>query len=203
MENIVNATMPHHPASAAAHGHSAHVHTPADSARPPFRALDPSDLLYPCSAMEARYVAACYSTQTSAILFQNGWDEAGAARECGRVPELYRRICFVSLGRDISSAAVQDPAEAIRRCTLLDASVHPWCHTGVVTTLVQVTAQAEDGFAYCRAVEGAESKRACYEAVGRQVMLLEREKARREAACGRAEEGYAEACRGGAGLPPR
>jgi hypothetical protein len=216
MENVVNATMPHHPAAAAqagghgAHGHGGHGHAghgvghgaAADSAAP-FRALDPKDLLYPCSAMQERYLPACYAMQTSAILLQNGWDVAGAARECERAPGPHRRTCFISLGRDLSGAAMQDAAESIRRCGRLDPSVQPWCHNGAVSTTVQVTARAEDGFAYCRMVRGADGKRECYDALGKQVLILEPEPARREAACAGAEEGYVEACRAGAGLVPR
>ena len=60
MENVVNATAPHHAA------HALHSHAAAHDrgAAAPFKALDPTDLQYPCSIMAERFLAACYNLQT-------------------------------------------------------------------------------------------------------------------------------------------
>jgi hypothetical protein len=209
MENVVNALMPHHPASALAHGgggeHDAHGGAHAghgtEAATAPFRALDPDDLLYPCSAVEERYWSACYSMQTSAILHHTGRDVARTAAECLRAPERMRSTCFVSLGRDISGITVQDRAASRRQCALVpDAADRSWCHVGAATNMLNVTARVEDGIAYCRELPATEDKTRCYELVGSQLLVLAPTEPEREAACRSAEDAFVEACRRGARL---
>lgn len=213
MENIMRATHPQHSVPSQAHGdghgdghgHGAHAHhgAGADTSGESFRPLDPDDLLYPCSVVAERYWAGCYSIQTAAILHHTQRDVARAARACDQAPETMRPVCHASLGRDISGMALRDHREAVRMCSLVGAAAEPACHVGVVQDLVNFAARAEDGVAYCRVVPGEESKKACYRAVGGQLAALRYEAGRQEAVCGRAEEGYVEVCRRGAGLPWR
>jgi len=77
MENVVNATQPHH-AAHALHSHAAaHTH----GAAPAFKALDPNDLQYPCSIVGQRYLVACYNMQTSVMLYFTHGDMAAAAHD--------------------------------------------------------------------------------------------------------------------------
>src|SRR5690606_26023321 len=89
----------------AAQGETQHAHAGGHASaaeREPFPALDPADPLYPCTALDDRYLVACYQMQTSAILARNGGDIQATARACDRAPEQYRGQCYLSLGRDIS-----------------------------------------------------------------------------------------------------
>ena len=251
MENIVNATTPHHtigrpnaeagsgevaahaghhaPAAAdphaahaagavepapaagpeghaahAAAGHDAHAehHAPmaAGAAREPFASLDRSDPLYPCSALQDRYLNACYMMQTSAILFHNGGDLEATAAACDRVPERHRGACYISLGRDVSALTMQDHAKARAACSIGDSAYNVWCHIGYVKNLVDLTADPEDALTYCRGVESQELKQACYHAVGEEIWVLTSSRARGEQWCSMAENGHQEHCRRGAGL---
>jgi hypothetical protein len=218
MENVVNATMPHHPASElsqgghgahgghadadAGAGHDAHAHHGAAAApATPFKALDPDDLLYPCNAVEERYWSACYSMQTSAMLHFTRQDVGRTARECLRVPERMRSTCFLSLGRDISGMTVQDRAESRKRCAQVpDRADRAWCHVGAATNMLNVTSRVEDGIAYCRELPPTEDKARCYESVGGQLLVLASGDAAREEACRTAEPEHVDACRRGAGL---
>ncbi|HEU0100308.1 MAG TPA: hypothetical protein VFQ67_16235 [Allosphingosinicella sp.] len=219
MESLVNATHPDHiavPATkAAAHGtakaarpapagHDHHGdHGAADaaaSAKPPFRALDPTDLHYPCSVLAEKYLVACYTIQTSAMLHHTKQDVARTAAECGRAPEKARTACFVSLGRDVSTIARGNNAEAVRLCGLAEAAFRPTCNRGVVGSIVNMNADPSEGIPYCKAVPEAESKRACYASVGLQALVLPEGEARREQACRAAEPDMLEAC---LGRPPR
>lgn len=185
--------------------HSAHADHAAAAApvaaREPFPPLRREDPLYPCNALDERYLLACYQMQTSAILFFNGYDVAAAGRECARAPDLFRGTCFQSLGRDVSSITQQDHSRAIRLCGTVPADDQSWCHIGYAKNLVDLTADAEDGFVYCRLLGAGEFKRACHIAVGEQIWVLEDTHDRREALCAGAEPGYLSACRYGAGLP--
>jgi hypothetical protein len=214
MESLVNATHPHTvpaadkagPSSrtmdAAAHaGHGRHEPLGPASAQsapasPPFQALDPADLHYPCSKMDDKYLIACYTIQTSAMLHHTGGDVGRAATECGRAPEKARSTCFVSLGRDVSTIAANDSAEAVRLCGLAEQAYRADCHRGVVKSIVNMNADPAEGIPYCKAVPEPESKRACYAAVGLQALGLPEGQVRREQACRLAEADSVDICLG-------
>jgi len=213
MENIVNATVPHHPAAAlatngagaaggsgggAAGGSSDHSHHGAVAAAPPFKALDENDPQYPCSIMATRYLNACYQMQTSVMLHFNRGDIGGAARSCLAAPEAMRTVCHQSLGRDVASYSRQDHQEALRMCALADDRYEPWCHVGMVKNLIDLTAKAEDGIAYCRVVPGEANKLKCYEAVGEQIATLRNTESGRTELCGRVDSEGRAACLYGA-----
>jgi hypothetical protein len=204
MENIVNVTNPHHPAAALAksRGDQGHQHAAA-TGRPPFKALDPTDLHYPCSILDARYQNACYQMQTSAILWHNQGDIAAAGKTCDAAPQALRTVCHQSLGRDISSYALQDHEESIRLCSLSNPRYQPWCYVGLVKNFVDLTARTDNGFAFCGKVPGVPNRMKCYEAVGEQIAVLESGQEGREALCSQSQPTYLEACRFGARLTPR
>lgn len=202
MENVVNAIAPHH-ASHALHSH-ADTHEPAATA--PFKALDATDLQYPCSIMAQRHLVACYNMQASVMLHFTHGDIAAAARSCLGAPQPLRPVCYRGLGREISAYSRQDHAEAIRLCAFARAEYQPWCHFGVVKNFIDLTAKVDDGIAYCRSVTGSANRLKCYEAVGEQIATLRHDMTQREAACAEVGEAYRGACRYGARLasvPPR
>ena len=163
-----------------------------------WKALDKKDLLYPCSIMEDKYLAACYEMQTAAILFQNGGNIKSAAGTCDTAPKAMRIVCYQSLGRDISAYALQNHARAIEMCALGTLKYQPWCYFGLVKSFVNMNARAEDGVAFCKELKGGPSKMKCYEAVGEQIGTLRNETAERTALCEGSEPGYREACLFGA-----
>jgi hypothetical protein len=214
MESLVNATHPHSVPTAAkagpgpkvkaaaahgGHGPNGH-HGPASgdsaSAKPKFQALDPADLHYPCSRLDEKYLIACYTIQTSAMLHHSGRDVGRAASECGRAPQIARGTCFVSLGRDVSTIAMKDFPEAVRLCGLAEKAFRPDCHRGVVLSIVNWNADPAEGIPYCRAVTEQESKRACYVAVGGQALVLPEGQARQDQACRLAEADMVDLCLG-------
>src|SRR5690242_3295915 len=167
MENVVNATAPHHAS------HMLHSHADShESEAAPFKALDSTDLQYPCSIVGQRYLVACYNMQTSVMLYFTHGDIAITARRCLDAPEPVRYVCYQGLGREISGYARQDHREAIRLCGLASAPYRPWCHFGVVKNFIDLTARVDDGLAYCRAVGGTGSRSKCYEAVGEEIAVL-------------------------------
>ena len=224
MENIVNVTNPHHPASALGHdaggtngehhasaGDSASEHAghdmPETAQREKFKAIDPADPHYPCSALGAEYQSACYGMQTSVMLYNNGGDMAEAARACGEAPPNMRTTCYASLGRDISSYSRQNHAEAIRMCSVGKELYQPWCYLGVVKNLIDLNARPDDGMQFCKAITGDSNKQLCYAAVGEQILVLQPDVEERTKLCSGSELAYRSACLYGAGvnreLPPR
>jgi hypothetical protein len=197
MENIINATAPHHPGTALHAQHGAeHDH----DAAPPFKAIDSTDWQYPCSIVESRYLVACYNMQTSIMLHFNRGDMGATAKACLDAPLALRPVCFQSLGRDISAYSRQNHREAVRMCSLAKDEYEPWCHFGVVKNFIDLTAKSEDGIAYCRSVTGGPNRLKCYEAVGEEIGTLHNDATAREAGCAPVAEVYRRACRYGARL---
>jgi hypothetical protein len=130
------------------------------------------------------------------MLHHSGQDMGRVAKECGRAPEKARTTCFLSLGRDISAAALGDHEEAVRLCGLAEATYRPACHRGVVESLVNMNADPAEGIPYCRAIGEEAGKRVCYTAVGLQALVLPDGQARREQACRAAEPALVDACLG-------
>lgn len=198
MENIVNVTNPHHPGGKLAPGHDMadmkdmegmdHDHGVR------FKPIDPSDQHYPCSAVAERYLSACYSMQTSVMLYNNKSDMAATARECDRAPLTMRLTCYTSLGRDISSYSNQNHAAAIRMCSLGTPKYQPWCYFGLVKNIIDLDARAEDGMSLCKDVRGTPNKAICYTAVGEQISLLATAPEKKTAMCSSAESEYVDAC---------
>lgn len=200
MENIINATAPHHPGSrlaaqrAASHEHGGGHDHGAAAAPPPFKALDSTDLHYPCSILDGRYHASCYGMQTSIMLrFTNG-DIGRAATACEGAPGVMRYLCIGSLGRDVAPRSGMQRARAREMCAVVNDEFEPWCHVGVAKNLIDVTAQSEDGMSYCRELAGERNKLKCYEAVGEQIATLRNVREQRALACEAAEPAYRSAC---------
>lgn len=184
MENVVNATSPHHPASEmAGHDHGA---TAADEELEPFEPLRTDDPHYPCSVLEDRYQTACYMMQTSVMLWHNNGDVADAAESCSEAPERVRRTCFQSLGRDISSRTLQDHDDSLAECRESPEEYREWCYVGLVKNFIDLTATTDDAFAFCAKVEEWARPR-CHEAIGEEIGILHGTVADRRGACAVAE----------------
>lgn len=193
MENIMRVTAPHHPATELAAGHEHHQ---------AFKALDSTDLLYPCSIVENRYHRACYEIQTAAILhFTKGKvDKASAA--CDTAPETMRPTCYTSLGRDISSKALRDPGRTLRYCRQTGEHHRPWCYFGAAKALIDWEASPTAGIAFCARLGEDPGAPLCFRAVGEQIAALEAALTERERICGTAARPEAiAACRWAAAVP--
>lgn len=203
MENVVAATMPHHPATVIASaddGHEAHDEAGEDViAERAWKPVEPTDPLYPCSVMEDRYLHQCYLMQTSVILHVNGNDLLAASRSCDVAPPRMRPTCHQSLGRDIS-ARTKDPEEAAGHCRAGSEPNRGHCYVGVVKAFVDWTASAESGLAFCRVIDEPGHKAMCYRALGEEIAVLEADPVTLASLCARAEEDYVKSCRSGARL---
>lgn len=222
MENVVQATMPHHsvgrpemPAESqevaageagmeehAGHAGMSHGGGMEMGGDDDFAPLDPDDPLYPCTVLDDRYLPSCYLMQTSAILYFNGGDLEATADACRSAPGPYRTVCFQSLGRDVSARTVQDHTQALAECEAA-GEFRDECHVGYVKNVIDVTADPADGVEFCRVVPDEEGRTRCYRAVGEQVRVLADDLTARVRLCTAAGAEYAAVCRAAAGVPER
>ncbi len=186
--------------AAPADEHAAHQHGPPADA--PFMMRDSTDALYPCSIVDAKYGYSCYVGHGGILLAASGSDFARAADNCDRAPEQFRGACYLSLGTNASGWTLQDTRKTVDHCSHGSEQYRPWCFVGAVKNYIDVTANPDDGVAFCRAVPAGESQRRCWRAVGEQVVVLySGDIARRESACAKIEEPSGVAvCREGAQL---
>jgi hypothetical protein len=207
MENVGNATHPHHASlmkdldtaeepDAHAHGDHGDAHPAAEGI--PFRPVDPDDPHYPCTAIAERYGEACYGMQTTVMLHLNGSDFEAAARTCDGAPQRFRRTCHQSLGRDASGYAQQDADETRRLCALDRSAEAPWCYVGAVKAITDWTGTPDAGLSFCRDVAESEAKIRCYEAVGEQIGVMVSEDDGRADACAAAAPPDRDVCLYGA-----
>jgi hypothetical protein len=195
MENVINATTPHHPASKLA-AHGSHHETVV-----PFKAIEPKDPLYPCSIMAERFLHACYQMQTSVMLNLNQGDIGDAAKSCARAPGAMRAVCFQSLGRDATSYTNRDPKKTVDLCHKAREQDRAACYFGAAKALVDWTATTDAALEFCRIVRDESGGPTCYRALGEEVATLLAGIPEREEQCSRAQHPTAvAACRQGAGL---
>ncbi|HSJ26309.1 MAG TPA: hypothetical protein VK929_16640 [Longimicrobiales bacterium] len=185
MESAVTALTPHHDHSAVAlagreparaehddHAHHA-SHGAAGGAADPFPAINPDDLHYPCSVLDARYLKACYDMQTATMLYLLNQDIAATAAACREAPDaILRAVCHRSLGRDINAITGGEHTRSVALCGQAAPADRPSCHTGVVKNVIDVTADAASGAAYCERVPAGSEREACYRAIGEQTTVL-------------------------------
>ncbi len=211
MENVMTVTSPHHDhVSLAADGgedspHDPHAgHHPHHQAEDSFHAIDPDDLHHPCSALHSRYQLACYDMQTAAMLHILDGDIAATAAACRAAPEqILRAICHRSLGRDINAITHGVHQESAGLCALAAAEDRPSCHVGVVKNVIDVTADARSGLAYCAVVPDGREAEACNRAIGEQTISLMADPAERVRFCETLEPVARRACLDGAGQSGR
>jgi len=184
----------------AEHG-GGHSHGPTGEVA--YQMRDSTDALYPCSALDERYLHACYLGQGNILLTAVDWDFGRAAQECDKVDEQYRAVCYTSLGTNASGATVRNTARSIAHCSKGHADWRQWCYVGVVKNFIDVTADPADGVAFCKEVPEGQDRQRCWRAVGEQLTVLHTTDIdAREAVCNTVGEGEA-MCRQGAGLPAR
>ena len=197
MENIVDVSMPKHPAHDLEAGMGAMAGMD-HGGKSSYKEVNPADPLYPCSTMAERYLVSCYEMQTSVMLYLNKGDIGASAKTCDTAPVKMRYVCYQSLGRDISSYAMQDHAKSIQMCSLGKPEYQPWCYFGLVKNFIDLNARADDGLNFCKKLTGEANKMKCYEAVGEEIGTLRNESGPRAALCEPSEPYYLEACLFGA-----
>jgi hypothetical protein len=213
MENVMGVIAPHHAHVAEAvvgghdthAGHDAHHHDHADhgdhGVDAEFAAIDPTDLHYPCSALDQRYQVACYDMQTATMLHLLDRDIAATAAACREAPDsLLRAVCHRSLGRDINAMTGGAHARSAELCALAAPQDRSACHTGVVKNVIDVTADVSTGLAYCALVPEGDESQACYRAMGEQSAILMADPADRQRFCGALEGRHRTVCLEGAGV---
>jgi len=190
MENVIDATEPHHGMPG--------MEMPEEART--FKQIDRHDYNYPCTILAERYLTSCYQNQVSIIMYFDDHKMPAVARDCMKVPERFRYMCFTGFGTDINSFVVGDHEKALALCANAPEKYREWCIIGVVKNIIDVSAKTADGVSFCQKVSERHLKARCYEAVGEESVSLEQRPEVRETFCAVSEPDYIDACRYGARL---
>lgn len=120
-------------------------------------AVSGDDLLYPCTApaIEGALADQCYLMQTSYALWALDYDYEAVFALCDGVDGGRDRICYQSMGRDISGLALLDPAEVVAGCDLGAPSLRESCVVGAALNAVYDEHGTAAADALCAAVDPA------------------------------------------------
>lgn len=130
----------------------------ADPAR---RDLSPTDVHYPCNAIDERYGDSCYQMQTSRMS-EMGLDSARILVEC-RKAGAHRPTCMQSLGRDLSNAVrLGNAAAVVAVCETGVAADTSACTGGVIGALIDNTWDGRFALPYCAAYPSAATGADCF-----------------------------------------
>jgi hypothetical protein len=117
--------------------------------------LKPEDPLYPCTAVQTKYRAACYLGQSSYALQVTDYNFSKIFKMCNSVETPFRDICNQSLGRDAASVALHTADKTKATCALAsDASGRSNCVIGAVKEFISYyhsDTQAKD---FCALLDG-------------------------------------------------
>ena len=101
----------------------------------PVAALDENDLHYPCNQLEEKYAGACYYYQISHILREKG-NVNDALKECDILEkEVYKRFCYLGMGRQISSSFFNNIEGVVPVCQLGLPEYQNFCFQGALIVL--------------------------------------------------------------------
>lgn len=84
----------------------------------PSRFIKDDDPLYPCNALEEKYLSICYRYQSSYFAIKVGSNWVETAKLCMRVPDPYKNMCFLTIGSN-QVGFTQDLDLISQNCSLM------------------------------------------------------------------------------------
>ncbi len=121
---------------------------------------------YPCTIVGDRYKWTCYFFQTSRMMQLFSGDFAKISVSCAQAPTPYQRVCFESMGRDVSGRYRGDPAGAIQACSFATPSAfRTACLSGAVQDTFWEPAGKNNAINFCKHLEDSIEKDACYSTI--------------------------------------
>ncbi len=118
------------------------------------RYLNPSEPLYPCTAVDKKYKIACFDIQTSYALGTVRGDFAKVFALCAKIETPFRLTCYESLGRDASSVSLNHVPGTVVTCNLgSNREQRSYCIRGAALDFVYFYHSDVQARELCAAVE--------------------------------------------------
>ncbi len=125
-----------------------------------------NDPQYPCTDVEDKYKGSCYFLQTSRMIQLFAGDFKKIGSECSKVPKLYQRTCFESMGRDVGGVFRANPLGAKEACTSAPAgTMRIGCLIGAAQDTFWDPTGQKDALNFCQMLTDKAEKKACYDVI--------------------------------------
>ncbi|MBA3757597.1 hypothetical protein H0X09_01915 [Candidatus Saccharibacteria bacterium] len=115
--------------------------------------LKPEDPMYPCTAVDNKYMSGCYIIQSSYALSVSSYDFAKVFSLCADVADSYNRIvCYQSVGRDASGGG-NNLEETKKRCLIAvstEAQIN--CIIGAAKDIVYSFHSDKEAMGFCQSL---------------------------------------------------
>lgn len=137
------------------------------------------DINWPCSELDERYVAACYTTQGRIILDAKKWNFREAFQACAEAPAAGRTACAYKIGLDILPGSDRvNYGRVVDGCRqALDVAQRTTCFTGAARNIVNYDGDVAEGLKVCKlGLEGGD--RTCVDGVVGDARFLKWDEAR-------------------------
>lgn len=154
-----------------------------------------NDPQYPCNIVDDKYKSSCYFLQSSRMmqLFYGNFEKI--ADECSKVPAIYHRVCFESMGRDVSGANRGSNEAAIKSCEYAPkGEMRKGCLIGAVQDRFWDPTGQDQSIDFCKMLSDKEEKEACYITIFSRAPDIFTQDNDIEAFCQKAEENYQSSC---------
>jgi len=154
-----------------------------------------SDPHFPCTVVDDKYKDTCYFLQTSRMLQLFGTDYKKIADECAKAPVPYRRNCFESMGRDVSSTYRATPARSIQECGHASQEHRISCLNGAVQDALWDISGADTAITFCTLLTNNFEKASCYTTIFERMNQIVKNQAEKDLFCAKVEKEFESQCR--------
>jgi len=161
--------------------------------------LNSDDPIAPCNKVAEKFKYNCYQLVSIQILKLNGYDFGKAFTTCEQADSRYMKVCYQSVGRDISGYTAENPDKALEYCYLGSKTAQKECIRAIAADSVYSKSSEDYVVEICKKVKEV-LKPDCYESAGSSIAVLYDEVSKRQTACAKMEGDYISSCKRAAGV---
>lgn len=133
--------------------------------------LDPTDPIAPCNSVPENQKYTCYQLISIPILKANNYNFQEAFNTCEKSETNYVKVCYQSVGRDISGYTAEDPNRSLGYCAQGNLEAEIECIKAVASDSVYSKSSEKYVLTICEKVKSS-LKNYCYLAAGSGINVL-------------------------------
>ncbi len=151
-----------------------------------------------CQRLPERYLASCWAYRPLKLIVDADGDLNAAIRVCDTVVVPARGDCYYGVGKQGAGLYPDESARVAESCRSGDPRYAANCRTGMVAYYTDVDWTADRAARVCSSLPGSE-KPDCYRSLGRDMKLMQSDRAAVVSECQKSEKDFVSGCIAGAG----